>query len=261
MKQYRFSNDMNQKIVDGILQGYKNYVDEREEKRKSMKISSAYAWVKGNHIDDQTASLCKEIGVEYKNATAGYTWGYLQLVSKDTRKMFILKNARYFNKDNFPGGTGVNGKKNKEKKKDNYLKNLSKINQDVDFPKEKNLLTDDNPTFLRLFDDNTLKSLEKSDVNKLQKDFDNFYIVTYGLDEGNMISNIKVWMPNPNNDVAYEVDDLTSLISTSSIDITDIDTSVLENDLMDDDYTYNTAFDYDIELDELDDDKKDESGK
>lgn len=49
VKKYRFGKHLNQSIVDGILQGYKNYLEERSEKKETMKISSAYAWVRGSY--------------------------------------------------------------------------------------------------------------------------------------------------------------------------------------------------------------------
>ncbi|WP_176449041.1 hypothetical protein [Lentibacillus sp. CBA3610] len=46
MEKYRMSPNVNQSVVNGILQGYKNYIDERKVKRQEMNISTAYAWVK-----------------------------------------------------------------------------------------------------------------------------------------------------------------------------------------------------------------------
>ncbi|MCH6268880.1 hypothetical protein [Neobacillus citreus] len=247
MKKYQLNKDVSQRIVDGILQGYKNYIQERTEKNTQMKISTAYAWVKGNHIDDQTATICEEVGIKYSKAKAGYTWGYLQFTNLDENTMFIIKNSKYFNEENFPGGTAFTGRKRRSLNNENYLKKLSKINQDIDFPAELTLFIDDMlPRTMTLFDDSVMKSLEDNDVSKLQADFDKFYIITYETDQFNMVSSIKVWMPNPINNKAYLVEDLTDYIGSSTIDITDLDTSVLENDYLDFDYDSPTALDYDI---------------
>lgn len=260
MKKYRFTQDVNQKIVDGILQGYKNYIHERDDKRRNMKISDAYAWVKGNHIDDQTASECEDAGIVYKKAKAGYTWGYLQFSSSGNKSMFIIKNAKYFNPENFPGGKGIRGNKRRNNDEDNYLKKLSKINQGVDFPEEPSLFTVDTelPEYISIFDDNVLKSLENTEVSRLQKEYDKFYIVTYEIDEAFMISKIQVWMPNPIDNCAYLVDELTNLIGNSHVDFADVDTTALENDKIEYDYDNLTATDFGIvHDDELSQEKKD----
>lgn len=247
MEKYLFHKEINQRIVDGILQGYKNYIHERTEKSTQMKISTAYAWVKGNHIDDQTAAICEEIGIKYSKARAGYTWGYLQFTNPCERTMFIIKNSKYFNKDNFPGGTGMSSRKRRTANEENYLKKLSKINQNVEFPIEPTLFVVEMlPHTMTLFDDSVMKSLEDNDISKLQSDFNKFYIITYETDQTNMVSSIKVWMPNPINNKAYLVGDLTDYISSSSVDIADLDTSVLENDYFEYDYDSPTAVDYDI---------------
>lgn len=86
-KRNRMSADVNQSIVNGILQGYKNYLEERKAKRAEMKISSAYAWVRGNHIDDQIAEECNEMDISFTKAKAGYTWGYLQCNIEKEKRM------------------------------------------------------------------------------------------------------------------------------------------------------------------------------
>lgn len=246
MQQYRFTDEVNEKIVSGILNGYKNYVEERNHKYRTMKISAAYAWVKGNHIDDQMANECKEIGITYNTAKAGYTWGYLQFHSGDTKSMFIVKNAKYFNSENFPKGKGI--KVNKKRNNDeNYLKKLSEINYNIDFPADS-LFSKKyyGVETLSIFDDNILKSLEKTEVSKLKKEYEKFYIVTYEIDEAYMISEIKVWMPNPVNDRAYEVDDLSHLIELSAVSFDDIDTDILDNDDQEYDYNSPAATHYEI---------------
>ena len=66
MKEPKFNEILNQKIVNGFLKGYKNYFIERKEKNETMHVSSAYAWVKGNHIYHNTAESCKDNGVVFK---------------------------------------------------------------------------------------------------------------------------------------------------------------------------------------------------
>ncbi|MFX0560731.1 hypothetical protein TEPIDINF_002165 [Tepidibacillus infernus] len=248
MKEYQLGKQVSQRIVDGILQGYKNYIQERIEKSQQMKISSAYAWVKGNHIDDQTAIKCEEIGIKFNKARAGYTWGYLQFIDENESSMYIIRNSRYFDEENFSKGRKVTGERNRDQENENYLKKLSKINQNIQFPTEPTLFMDETDVHksMTLFDDAVMKSLLDSDVAKLQQEFNKFYIITYEIDQANMIASIKVWLPNPENDKAYLVEDLTDLINTSSIDLTDLDTSVLENDQLEFNNESTNAIDYDI---------------
>lgn len=247
MKEYRFNQEVNQKIVDGILHGYKNYIQERVEKNMQMKISTAYAWVKGNHIDDQTAIECEDIGIDYKKARAGYTWGYLQFTAANDRSMFIVKNGKYFDEDNFPIGKKVTRRKNKVQE-ENYLKKLSRVNRNIDFPAPHSLFDDEKnaPVNMTLLDDTVMKSLEDTDVSRLQDEFDKFFIITYEIDQANMVSSIKSWMPNPADDTAYLTEDLTELIESSSVDLSELDTTVLENEQVDFDYESPAAIEFDI---------------
>ncbi|MED3652773.1 hypothetical protein [Heyndrickxia sporothermodurans] len=256
MEQYKFGQAVNQGIVNGILKGYKRYTSERADKYESMKISDAYAWVKGNHIDDQTANECSELGIEYRKAKAGYTWGYLQFSCQEDRSMFIIKNAKYFNPENVPSGKGIKGnKKINNNNNEHYLKKLAKINEKVQFPESESLFTIDNEYkdyILSIFDDNVLKALENNDVSNLQQMYEKFYIVTYEIDEAHMISSIKVWMPNPINDKAVLVDDLSSLIGNSLVDFADIDFSYTENDDVEYDYESVNHTDFEIDIAHID---------
>lgn len=59
MKNYNLDDRLNKKIVFGLVNGYQDYLDVRKEKFEKMKISGAYAWVKGNHIEDRIADACE----------------------------------------------------------------------------------------------------------------------------------------------------------------------------------------------------------
>lgn len=96
MSELELDKEISKIIVDGTLRGYLQYLEERKEKRETMNVSGAYAWTKGNHIDDQVSKLGKEKGVTFKVDKAGYTWEYLQFsVSEDSEEyMIIVKNSR-----------------------------------------------------------------------------------------------------------------------------------------------------------------------
>lgn len=221
--------EVNQSIVNGILQGYKNYIEERKIKREEMNISTAYAWVKGNHIDDQTAEECRDIGVDFKRAKAGYTWGYLQFnIEQDGKKMFIIKNGKYFNEEDFPSGKGV-ARQRKKSEKISYLERLARINRNIDFPEEASLFTkEQEEQMVALFGEHTL--LEEPLARRLEEEFSQFYIVTYEIDESYAISTIRLFMPNPENNRAYEVEDLSEYIGKSTVHFEDSDFEVLVED-------------------------------
>lgn len=225
----KMSVAINQSIVNGILQGYKNYIEERKVKKEEIIISTAYAWVRGNHIDDQTAVECDDLEISFTKAKAGYTWGYLQFNIEKEKRMFIIKNAKYFDENDFPRAKGI---RKQEQGTDNetYLKKLSRINSQVDFPEEQSLFSKDELEMVSIFDEATRKQLDESDARMLEEAFDLFYIITYEIDESHALSKIKVLMPNPHNDQAYVVDDLSELIGKSPVSFETDDYEVLVDD-------------------------------
>lgn len=66
-------------IVDAIVDGYRDYVEHRKDRKAKMEISSAFAWTKGNFIESKVAEECVDHGFTYKKSKAGLTWGYLQI--------------------------------------------------------------------------------------------------------------------------------------------------------------------------------------
>ena len=74
MTDYKFSEELNVRLVRGIEKGYSDYAEVRREKRDELLVSGAYAWVKGNHIEDQVARELKEIGIDLM-------FGYEYLIS------------------------------------------------------------------------------------------------------------------------------------------------------------------------------------
>lgn len=96
MKEYQFSPVHSKMIVDAIVEGYRDYVEHRKDRKKKMKISSAFAWTKGNFIESKIADECVFHGYQYKQSKAGLTWDYLQFINKDRKSLFLIKNAAYF---------------------------------------------------------------------------------------------------------------------------------------------------------------------
>lgn len=75
-KELQLHHEINQAVVDGIIRGYIDYLEERVEKKNKLRISDAYAWVKGNHLDHFVSVEGEKVGMEYIRAKAGRAWGY-----------------------------------------------------------------------------------------------------------------------------------------------------------------------------------------
>lgn len=229
MKDYSLARELNQKIVDGIFEGYRDYLEVRREKAKKLKVSGAYAWVKGNHIDHQVAVACESFGVESKLAKAGLTWQYLQFKNDDEEILFIVKNARYFNPDQVDLGKDATGRT--RNKKMSYMEELMQINSEIDFnevPLEHGFT---NQLQLELLEDVYLNEDDNKEIAKIKSKYKRFYIVTYEIDENQQIKKISLWLPNPANNKAYPIEDLTQYINaTHVINIDEELKNVLIND-------------------------------
>ncbi|MBO0588215.1 hypothetical protein [Sporosarcina sp. E16_8] len=212
MENYKLADELNQKIIDGLMEGYREYLDIRREKARVMKVSGAYAWVKGNHIDDSIANACESYGVESKLAKAGLTWQYLQFKHLDEKILFIVKNARYFDEEQVDKGKGANGKTRDAKM--SYMNKLMEINLDIDFGSIKTEESNGSVQ-LELIEDLHLSESDDIAISAIESNFSRFYIVTYEIDENQLISKVSLLMPNPVNNKAYLIDDLIRYVNAS----------------------------------------------
>lgn len=226
MRNFRLSSELNESIVDGIIEGYKDYLQVRKDAARKLKVHGAYAWVKSNHIDHHVAVQCEKYGVASQLAKAGITWQYLQFVKADDKVLFLLKNARYFDPKAVDKGLDASGRR--RTKKANYMENLITINEGINFPKEAKTMKYEKSYQLELFEDPQSLTISKEDIAEISKQFNKFYIVTYEIDEEFLIHSIKLLMPNPANNKAYIVDDLSSLINTKTSHIIEIEEETKE---------------------------------
>lgn len=229
-EKFRLSKQLNESIVDGVIYGYKDYLRVRKEAARNLKVHGAYAWVKGNHIDHHVAVECEKYGVKSKLAKAGLTWQYLQFRKEEDNVLFLLKNARYFDVNAVDRGIDASGKPSK--KKASYLEKLTTINGGIDFPKEVNTSNYEKNLQLELLEDPQLVPISIEDIINLSSEFNKFYIVTYEIDEEFLINSIKLFMPNPLNNKAYLIEDLSNLINTKpshEIEMEDETKSILQS--------------------------------
>ncbi|EPY05855.1 hypothetical protein PAALTS15_17401 [Paenibacillus alvei TS-15] len=231
MDQYKFSPEHNQMIVDAIVVGYRDYIEHRKERKSKMRISSAFSWTKGNFIESKLAEECLDHGFTYKKSKAGLTWDYLQFIHGDSKILFLIKNAAYFNDDCFsqamlPNQSGKRGPRR------TYLHELSKINTSLTFPSTRQAsiggkITKRYEQISWFIAENEVKD----ELEKFTSSYNQFHILTYRLDDAYQISEIMHYLPNPNDNVAYLVEDLSDLISGA--ELTEEDRDVVAPDMND----------------------------
>ncbi|HEL9633415.1 TPA: hypothetical protein U0K44_000217 [Streptococcus suis] len=210
MEREIFTPNQSQAIVDAILKGYKSYLDERIEKRKSMHVSAGYAWTKANHIDDALAVADLTFIDTFELKHAGQSWEFLEFNSENQllgRVCFVLKGLTRLQQV-FP--TAVKSGKG-------YLFDYAQIN--TAYLENLSRHTDESTPFpvqMELFDDNLFELLNRS-----EQSINNFFFITYQADELHHLTNIQVIMPDSRNGKLIEIQDLSAYISTSSIDFSD----------------------------------------
>ncbi|WP_028543689.1 hypothetical protein [Paenibacillus taiwanensis] len=225
MDPYKFSPDHNKMIVDAIVDGYRDYIEHRIDRKAKMKISSAFSLTKGNFIESKLAEECVGHGFTYKKSKAGLTWGYLQFIHGDSNILFLIKNAAYFNEDCFSQAMLPSHNEKKGPRR-TYLHELSKINKDLDFPSTRQSAQQGKETErveqLSLF---LLESQIRDELVSFASSYTQFHILTYALDEAYQISEIMHYLPNPNDNIAYLVENLSDFISGA--DLTDAEREVV----------------------------------
>lgn len=231
MDQYKFKQEHSQMIVDAIVDGYRDYIEHRKDRKAHMKISSAFAWTKGNFIESKVADECEELGFTYKKSKAGLTWDYLQFVHDESRILFLIKNAAYFNPNHFAQARLPIAADSKDTPR-TYLHELSKINKDIEFPLEQPV--QQSMQFGEHFEQTTFSFIRENQIrdelDQFKASYNEFHILTYTLGEAHQIAAITHYMPNPENNIAYLVEDLSSLISGAELTEEDLEIFAPETD-------------------------------
>lgn len=253
MDEFKLDETISKAIVDGTLKGYLQYLEERKSKKESMSVSGAYAWTKGNHIDDQVSKIGQNHNVQFKIEKAGYTWEYLQFTVSENAEnyMVIVKNSRRVKKS-------FDDQKKKANEY-NYLVNLADINTDVLKNSEQNFVVQPEQIQLELNDPEEVRAvIEGKQLNVTQK-YSRFYIVTYEIDdETKFVESIQLTMPNRQTMNLELIEDLSYLIQDSEYEITTEDVEPIMNEKVSDQTIFSgdsNAFGYSIPEEE-----KEESG-
>lgn len=237
-------------IVKGIIAGYKDYIDVRKEKKETMQISDAYAFVKSNHIEDQVYKHINQY-VNIRKQNAGPSWKLLKFNTNEeqgkNKITFIFKNEKYFDDKNVT--FGKNPLNDKEKKEKKYLKSLMEFNNGLDF-KQIQLKSQESYQL-------DADSLLFKDINNENNHEGNiFAIITYGIDViSRQLNSAKLWIPNPSDNTAVMYYDLAEKLlniikSEELYIIDDKDLEVLKSDHDLDDIIVDPVYEFGFGIEE-----------
>lgn len=224
LEKYQFSQGHNQVIVRAIVEGYRKYIDHRIDRKGKMTISSAFAWTKDNFIESEIAETGKEHGFTFERSKAGPTWNYLQFINDETKSLFLMKNADYFNPEFFARSkTPIPGQSTGNSR--TYMQELAKINQRIEF-------SEDNKPGVSKYSNQSklpLSYVPESQISEqlalFNSKYDSFHILTYKLDQAQQINEVMHYLPNPADNIAYLIEDLSHYISGA--ELTDQDRSIV----------------------------------
>lgn len=217
MNELNLPSGLNQKIVNGILTGYKDYLAVRIHAHKSLRVSSAYAWVKGNHIDSKVADACESFpNLQSSIELAGYAWEYIQFtLTKSSEKYMIIIKDNLATQKTFDGKPELSNT-------NNYLYQLAGANNNLNIPNYKT----QKQVQLELLGYPDLEHL-----SAISTGLSRFYVVTYEVDNlSKMIKSINLTLPKQRTMNLVQVADLTPLIENSNITITPEELSSVQND-------------------------------
>lgn len=231
MDRYKFEEEHSRMIVGAIVEGYREYIEHRKDRKEKMKISSAFAWTKGNFIESKIADICMNYGFTYKKSKAGLTWDYLQFVHGNSKILFLIKNAAYFNDQCFSQAQlPVDGGKRNGVRR-TYLYELAKINSKLVFPEYHKIFNATNQMEQLSWSLCVSEDQIQEELLYFQSQYNEFHILTYQIDDAYQISKIMHYLPNPEDNIAYPIEDLSNYILGA--ELTDEDRKILAPEGMD----------------------------
>lgn len=248
MNGLKLDKNFSKAIVDGTLKGYLQYLEERKNKKMTMSVSGAYAWTKGNHIDDQVSKIGHQHNVQFEIKKAGYTWEYLQFTVSENNEdyMIIVKNSRRVKKSFLDQKKKIN--------EDNYLVDLAAINTKVLTNNVQNFVTQPEQIELELSDPEEVRAVIEGKPLSVNQRYSRFYIVTYEIDEETkFIESIQLTMPNRQTMNLELIEDLSYLIQSSEYEITTEDVEPIMSEKSSDQTIFSgdsNAFGYSIPKEE-----------
>lgn len=206
----KFSEDINEHFVKGLMTGYKRYLQVRIEAYKELEISNGYAYTRGNHLEDKIAKEKFSDKITFKHEKAG-SWSYLQFEvgNSGKRNLVIVRRAERIEETK-----KILEISTPDKKEKNWLYGLSKINDYLDLG---SVINREKNSQLKLFAANSQdeSAIIRQDQLELQFDqeFDGFYILTYEINEGTyMIDDASLLMMDSSSLELLQVESLRELV-------------------------------------------------
>lgn len=192
-----------QLVVDGLLSGYKDYLELRKDMKEKLEVSAGFAFTKGNFIDDGVAKNTSSF-LKYKLEKAGESWEYLEFIFGEGKpSLFIIKNdyrlQQTFSKDD-------------KKKKSEYLFNYAEINKPV-----LSLVRKGQKRVTNLVIQLELPIGEPVISEEELAKYENFYIVVYKTNVAKVIESVVLVLPDNETGELHEIQNLSPYLQTSSI--------------------------------------------
>lgn len=220
-EEFKLDNNISKILVRGIVNGNRQYADERAQKKDEMIVSSGYQWIRSNKIDD---AIHKELlaekatNIDDKVSKAGPSWEYVQFMFKSQNALLIVKRGKSIIAESKSIMDDNNCKKQ-------YMNHLTEINN-------RNFINDNNEEStnkqLVLFDDMSINNTMTDKIIK-EENIDKFYVLTYGLNSKSEINSVQLWMPNPINKKTYLIQDLSDFIGDEAA-LNDKQIAAVKND-------------------------------
>lgn len=217
----RLSDIQAQTVVDGILAGYKNYLQERREKRLSMKVSYGYAFTKGNHIDDAVVNRLENMIEKTTLEKVKGGWEHFEYTFKNgVSCFFIIKNASRVR-------TATKKGSNESSYLIEYAALLNNNWIEEERLRDNQQKEDDMVIQLSML---TEEEKKKLDERRQVREHDRFYLVIYETNELKMITRIELVALDAVTRELHQIQDLSPYIQTSDVEVTEAEASVVLGD-------------------------------
>lgn len=237
VEKYKLSDHLNEKIVDGLIKGFQEYIEVRMEKDGDIRLSGTYDLVKGKYIDAKVVESCSSENMGFSLVRAKDSWEYLQYRQEEDKVLMVIRSAGYSNEDEAKKGKTVDGKRESIKRR--YIGDLVSINSEIDFNQVTKQTTSSFKTIQLELADLFVDAEESWAIAQLKDEFQRFYMITYMIDETHNISKVSLCMPNPFNNKAYLIEDLTAYIKPDqTIEVDDETSDILIENARSQNYGY-----------------------
>lgn len=211
MEEQIFTPEQSRKIVDTLIVGYNNYLNERITKYREMAVSDGYAWTKANHIDDAFAKAYKkgelDFITDFNLERAGQSWGYLEFEGESRlgKTLIIIKNMTRLSQT---------FEKSSDRQPSQYLLDYAQIS--IPFIK-KHIGDYDGFAEQVVLDILPVKENYHVPLETVREKFEEFFVIVYESNAYAQLQSVQVVVLNPENQQIVPVQDLTMYLAESSI--------------------------------------------